>query len=173
MSEHVSLYYWLIHTIDWNLTIFQNISNLAIVLKRPSFVFIMTLGVRDIVNKQAVLLVLLDLSAAFGAVDHCIWGSKRCGWRIWYRVWPDFHHTYRTQKVNINNEYSLTAKLKCGAPQGSELGSVLFNTYFLPLGEILRELGWSLIFILMTDNCRIPFTLMVILVFLAWKDIWL
>ena len=47
----------------------------------------------------------------------------------------------RTQKVSINNEYSPTEKLKCGVPQGSVLGPVLFTTYLLPLGEILRELG--------------------------------
>ena len=47
----------------------------------------------------------------------------------------------RTQKVSINNEYSPMAKLKCGVPQGSVLGPVLFTTYLLPLGEILRELG--------------------------------
>ena len=47
----------------------------------------------------------------------------------------------RLQRVSINNEYSLTAKLECGAPQGSVLGPVLFTTYLLLLGKILRELG--------------------------------
>ena len=47
----------------------------------------------------------------------------------------------QTKKVSINNEYSPTAKLNFGVPQGSVLGPVLFTTYLLPLSEILRELG--------------------------------
>ena len=100
--------------------------------------------VRAIDNKQAVLLVLLDLSAAFDTVDHCkllevlknvvgISGTAL--------AWFASYLQDRTQKVSINNEYSPTAKLKCGVPQGSVLGPVLFTTYLLPLGEILRELG--------------------------------
>ena len=100
--------------------------------------------VRAIDNKQAVLLVLLDLSAAFDTVDHCkllevlknvvgISGTAL--------AWFASYLQDRTQKVSINNEYSPTAKLKCGVPQGSVLGPVLFTTYLLPLGEILRKLG--------------------------------
>ena len=100
--------------------------------------------VRAIDNKQAVLLVLLDLSAAFDTADHCkllevlknvvgISGTAL--------AWFASYLQDRTQKVSINNEYSPTAKLKCGVPQGSVLGPVLFTTYLLPLGEILRELG--------------------------------
>ena len=100
--------------------------------------------VRAIDNKQAVLLVLLDLSAAFDTVDQCkllevlknvvgISGTAL--------AWFASYLQDRTQKVSINNEYSPTAKLKYGVPQGSVLVPVLLTTYLLPLGEILRELG--------------------------------
>ena len=100
--------------------------------------------VRAIDNKQAVLLVLLDLSAAFDTVDHCkllevlknvigISGTEL--------AWFASYLQGRAQNVSVNNEYSPTAKLKCGVPQGSVLGAVLFTAYLLPLGEILRELG--------------------------------
>ena len=46
----------------------------------------------------------------------------------------------RSQCVSINGVYSKEANIKCGVPQGSVLGPVLFKTYMLPLGYILRHL---------------------------------
>ena len=47
----------------------------------------------------------------------------------------------RTQHVVIKNVQSSMTKLKCGVPQGSVLGPVLFTTYLLPLGDFLRKFG--------------------------------
>ena len=67
--------------------------------------------------------------------------------------WTGLHHTWSDSNVSINNEYSLTAKLKCGVPQGSVLSPVLLTTYLLQLSEILRNWEQSFIVTLMTHNC--------------------
>ena len=46
-----------------------------------------------------------------------------------------------TQHIVIKNVQSSMTKLKCGVPQGSVLGPVLFTTYLIPLGDILRKFG--------------------------------
>ena len=91
-----------------------------------------------------MLLVLLDLSAAFVTVDHNALMNvleKRVGVTGLALEW--FTSSYlsnRSQCVAINGVYSGEANLKCGVPQGSVLGPVLFTTYMLPLGDILRHL---------------------------------
>ena len=93
--------------------------------------------------KKSVLLVLLDLSAAFDTVDHnvlmnvlekrvCVTGSAL--------KWFASYLSDRSQCVSINGVYSNEASIKCGVPQGSVLEPVLFTTYMLPLGDILGHL---------------------------------
>ncbi len=89
-----------------------------------------------------VLLVLLDLSAAFDTVDHeillkrlttsfGITGSAHC----WFRSYL----SNRKQTVTIQGASSTEHDLSCGVPQGSVLGPLLFNIYTLPLGTIIRR----------------------------------
>ena len=95
-------------------------------------------------EKKSVILVLLDLSAAFDTVDHdrllavlnsCIGITGAA------LSWFESYLKGRTQHVAIKNVQSSMTKLKCGVPQGSVLGPVLFTTYLLPLGDILRKFG--------------------------------
>ena len=97
-------------------------------------------------DKKSVLLVLLDLSAAFDTVDHKVLLNvleKRVGVTGLALNWFSSYLSNRSQCVSISGVYSKKAKLKCGVPQGSVLGPVLFTTYMLPLGDILRHLNFK------------------------------
>ena len=83
-------------------------------------------------GKYAVVLLLLDLSAAFDTVDQDkllqilrddigITGTA-------YK-WFESFLKGRTQKVKINNSYSKAEPLEYGVAQGSVLGPKLFNIY--------------------------------------------
>ena len=80
-------------------------------------------------NKQCVLLVLLDLSAAFDTVDHNILLSKL---EMTFNIggmalnWFKSYLECRKQTVNINDIKSLPLRITCGVPQGSILGPILF-----------------------------------------------
>ena len=93
--------------------------------------------------KKSVLLVLLDLSAAFDTVDHNVLMNvleKRVGVTGLALKWFASYLSDRSQCVSINGIYYKEANIKCGVPQGSVLGPVLFTTYMLLFGDILRHL---------------------------------
>ena len=99
---------------------------------------------RSIDRNEAVLLVLLDLSAAFDTVDHCIL-IKRLHTRLGITgnalSWCKSYLSNRHQKVMIKGTSSTQRALSCGVPQGSVLGPILFIVYILPLGDIVRRHG--------------------------------
>ena len=95
-------------------------------------------------EKKSVILVPLDLSAAFDTVDHdrlLAVLNSRIGITGAAPSWFESYLKGRIQHVAIKNVQSSMTKLKCGVPQGSVLGPVLFTTYLLPLGDILRKFG--------------------------------
>ena len=93
-------------------------------------------------QKRSVILLLLDLSAAFFTVDHCILLSRLSrrfgiGGRAleWFRLYLGD----RTQFVNINGSTSERRVLKFGVPQGLVLGPLLFSLYTSPLSDITSK----------------------------------
>ena len=93
-------------------------------------------------EKKSVILVLLDLCATFDTVDHdrlLAVLNSRIGITGAALSWFESYLKSRTQHVVIKNVQSSMTKLQCGVPQGSVLGPVLFTTYLLPLGDILRK----------------------------------
>ena len=85
--------------------------------------------------------VLLDIQKAFDTVDHQIPLDKlRC-----YGVSGDqlvFFSSYlnnRQQCCNVNGKLSSTKRIRCGVPQGSILGPLLFIIYMNDLPLAVKE----------------------------------
>ena len=93
-------------------------------------------------NHQSVVLLLLNLSAAFNTVDHGILLDRLshrfgiCGLAL---SWFKSYLSNRFQFVEIRGEKSSHQPLTCGVPQGSILGPILYLLYTLPLGDIVRK----------------------------------
>ena len=91
-----------------------------------------------------VVLVLLDLSAAFDTIDHdnlLHQLSERLGIRDRAQAWFSSYLSDRTQSVSIDGVSSPATTLKYGVPQGSVLGPLLYTIYTLRLGNILEDAG--------------------------------
>ncbi|WP_419629894.1 RNA-directed DNA polymerase, partial [Thiolapillus sp.] len=85
------------------------------------------------------LLTLLDLSAAFDTIDHCILLDRL---QHMYGIsgtalsWFSSYLTNRTQSVIVNDHISQVSSLSYGVPQGSVLGPILFILYTKPLSDL-------------------------------------
>ena len=104
----------------------------------------------DIVNivdqGKCAFLVLLDLSAAFDTVDHNILLSflrDHVGLSGNVLSMFESYLVGRTQCISIHNILSSMSELLFGVPQGSVLGPIIFCTYTIPLGAILRSHNMS------------------------------
>jgi hypothetical protein len=91
-----------------------------------------------------VLLVLLDLSAAFDVIDHDLLLSRlqnEVGISGVALQWFRSYLSDRTQRVIVGPASSQNTLLSCGVPQGSVLGPILFSLYTCQLGGIIERHG--------------------------------
>lgn len=91
-------------------------------------------------HRQDVVLVMLDLSAAFDTLDHEILISRLGSY---FGISDTVLHWFssclsgRTQSVIIGKTTSHPRPVDFGVPQGSILGPLLFNSYVAPLQDIV------------------------------------
>ena len=96
---------------------------------------------------KVTLLCLLDLSAAFDTVDHDLLFNRlqeTFGIRGVPLQWIKKFLTNRTQQVVCNNKRSITFELRCGVPQGSVLGPLLFSLYTAELVDVAARHGMEI-----------------------------
>ena len=104
---------------------------------------------RALDRRNEVILILLDLSAAFDTIDHNILIHRlRCRFRIDGTVleWIKSYLKDRTMRVCVGSAVSEAQSVECGVPQGSVLGPILFSLYVAPLEDIIVKHGLDSMF---------------------------
>ena len=111
-------------------------------------------------NQNSVILLLLDLSAAFDTIDHEILLSRvssRYGIMGEIHKWFESHLKEKTYRVHVSGGQSAIRTVRSGVPRGSTLGQVLFSLYIAPIGHLLRSL--EIDFHLYADDTQLYVTL--------------
>ena len=98
-------------------------------------------------NKQATVMLLLDLSAAFDTVDQDKLLDilhNEIGIRGTCFKWFTSFLKNRTQRVKINDSFSDSVTLDFGVAQGTVLGPRCYNIYSRIFPEYVRLILWSI-----------------------------
>ena len=107
-------------------------------------------------NKECTVGIFIDLSKAFDTVDHNILISKleHYGCRGTSLRGFESYLSNRQQYVEFNGVSLESCEIKCGVPQGSILGPLLFLLYINGLCNVSKVVD----FILFADDTNIFFS---------------
>ena len=97
---------------------------------------------RAIDDNRSVLLLLLDLSAAFDTVDHStllLLLRTRFGVKGSAIAWFESYLASRKYYVQVEGYKSSLRSLDSGVPQGSVLGPLLYVLYTSPVADIIKS----------------------------------
>ena len=114
---------------------------------------------RAVDNHHHVILVLLDLSAAFDTLDHSILLQRfqeRFGITGNALRWMTSYFHGRQQCVVINGARSDWKPVLWGAPQGSVFGPMAFSFYSAPIEDIIMSHGFECM--IYADDTQIYFS---------------
>ena len=96
---------------------------------------------RAVDSHHHVIIVLLDLSAAFDTLDHQVLLQRlqdRFGITGTAFRWMTSYFHGREQCIIINGVQSDWKRVHCGAPQGSVFGPMAFSYYSAPIEDIIK-----------------------------------
>ena len=99
---------------------------------------------RSVDSGLGVIILLLDLSAAFDTIDHaCLVSTLHNYFGIQNKAlsWINSYISNRSFCVKVGSKFSLSHDLKYGVPQGSVLGPLLYTAYTAPLAEVIDRHG--------------------------------
>jgi retron-type reverse transcriptase len=91
---------------------------------------------------KVILLVALDVSAAFDTVQHEILLKRlvEAGIQESALEWMKSYLENRSQAVCFKGQKSNSRSIKYGVPQGSVLGPLLFNLYMAPIRPCIHKI---------------------------------
>ena len=97
--------------------------------------------IKSLENGDYMIGVFLDFSKAFDTVDHDILLKKLChyGIRDTGLKWFQSYLSARKQSVTYNDTKSSIKSIRCGVPQGSILGPLLFFIYINVLVSVCQH----------------------------------
>ena len=111
-----------------------------------ALIWVMNNIVREIDSGNEVVLVMLDLSAAFDTIDHAFLLERlqhRYGISGTALKWFQSYLHNRQQSVVVKNTFSSSKPLLHWCTKGSVLGPLSFSLYFAPLEDLIVAHGFD------------------------------